>query len=193
MSRQDSDIREYFTRMDRSFYMDKDKRLARFDQAVSIGHGQTISQPSLVLAMTLALDVQPESRVLEIGTGSGFQTDLLASFSDSVYTVERIEPLHHRAKEKLTEAGFTNIYFKLGDGSLGWKAHSPYDRIMVTAAAPKVHETFLEQLKPGGKMVIPVGDSLDQELRLIEKDQLGEVTSSFLERVMFVQLIEDTV
>ncbi|WP_026701940.1 protein-L-isoaspartate(D-aspartate) O-methyltransferase [Salibacterium aidingense] len=193
MSRQDSDIREYFTRMDRSFYMDKDKRLARFDQAVSIGHGQTISQPSLVLAMTLALDVQPESRVLEIGTGSGFQTDLLASSSDSVYTVERIEPLHHRAKEKLTEAGFTNIYFKLGDGSLGWKAHSPYDRIMVTAAAPKVNETLLEQLKPGGKMVIPVGDSLDQELRLIEKDQLGEVTSSFLERVMFVQLIEDTV
>ncbi|MFB4163932.1 protein-L-isoaspartate O-methyltransferase [Alteribacillus sp. JSM 102045] len=148
--------------------MDRDKEIAHMDQAVAIGHGQTISQPSLVLKMTLSLELKPDSKVLEIATGSGFQTDLLASFSKSVYTVERIEPLHYRAKEKLETAGFTNISFKLGRCKPGVKENAPYDRIMVTAAAEEVPFELVNQLEKGGKMIIPVGSQLNQELRLIK-------------------------
>ncbi|MFB5660272.1 protein-L-isoaspartate(D-aspartate) O-methyltransferase [Alteribacillus sp. HJP-4] len=191
MSNQEENIREYFQQLERSYYMDAHKGMADFDEAVAIGYGQTISQPSLVLAMTLALDVHPESRVLEIGTGSGFQTDVLAAFSKKVFTVERIEPLYEKAREKLGEAGFTNIQYRLGDGSSGWKEHAPYDRIMVTAAASKIPAALIEQLEKGGKMVIPVGSSFDQELTLIEKDEKGQITSTFLMHVVFVRLEGD--
>lgn len=182
------EIISYFQDLDRSFYMDSHKEMASLDEAVPIGHEQTISQPSLVLEMTLALDLQPESRVLEIGTGSGFQTALLAPFSDAVYTVERIEELHIGAKEKLAEAGFSNIFFKLDDGSEGWKDFAPYDRIMVTAAAAEVPKELVDQLANEGKMIIPVGSSLIQELRLIEKDADGKLFSTLLNEVRFVPL-----
>src|SRR5699024_11328441 len=100
-----------------------------------IGFEQTISQPSLVLEMTLQLDLKPDSRVLEIGTGSGYQTDLLASFSKEVYTVEKIENLHLKAKKRLTDKNFTNIYYKQDDGTLGWKENEHYNQIMVKATA----------------------------------------------------------
>lgn len=188
MINQDQEIKDYFRQLDRSFFMENDKNLSSLDMAVPIGHGQTISQPSLVLKMTLALDLQPDSKVLEIGTGSGFQTALLAKFSDSVYTVERIAPLHESAKEKLKEAGFSNIHFQLDDGSLGWEEFAPYDRIMVTAAASEVPQELIDQLKYGGKMLIPIGNRFSQELRLIEKDDTGELTSTFIENVLFVRL-----
>lgn len=172
--------------------MDKDKDMAHMDQAVAIGHGQTISQPSLVLEMTLTLNIQPDSKVLEIGTGSGFQTDLLASFSKSVFTVERITPLHFRAKEKLREAGLSNISFKLGDGSQGWEENAPYDRIMVTAAAADVPSELVSQMAAGGKMVIPVGTEWEQKLLLIEKDEQGETCPTFIKNVMFVSLKRDS-
>ncbi|WP_342512102.1 hypothetical protein MKY34_15900 [Sporosarcina sp. FSL K6-1522] len=108
------------------------------DEAIPIGHEQTISQPSFVLEMTLAIKLQHHSKELEIGTGSGFQTTLLAAFSNSVYTIERIAALHEQAKERLEKAGFSNIHFKLDDGSTGWEDHAPYNRIMVTAAATQV-------------------------------------------------------
>ena len=188
MKSRKKEIISYFQDLDRSFYMDSNKEMANFDEAVPIGHEQTISQPSLVLEMTLALDLQPQSRVLEIGTGSGFQTALLAAFSDEVYTVERIEELHVRAKERLADAGFSNIFFKLDDGSEGWEEFAPYDRIMVTAAASEVPKELADQLANEGKMIIPVGSSLIQELRLIEKDAHGKLFSTLLNEVRFVPL-----
>ncbi|WP_422124193.1 protein-L-isoaspartate(D-aspartate) O-methyltransferase [Planococcus sp. X10-3] len=168
--------------------MDRFKEMAFADEAVPIGHEQTISQPSLVLEMTLALDLAPDSKVLEIGTGSGFQTALLAEFSGSVYTVERIEELHNRAKERLGELGYDNISFKLDDGSYGWQENAPYDRIMVTAAASKIPEELVSQLAAGGKMIIPVGSSFSQELQLVEKDENGKLKTTLLNLVRFVPL-----
>lgn len=187
----DKEIRSYFREMDRSFYMDTDKNLANWDQALSIGHGQTISQPSLVLKMTLELDIEPSSRVLEVGTGSGYQTALLAAFAGHIYTVERISPLQERAQARLQEAGFTNIDSRLGDGSKGWPEHAPYDRIMVTAAAEAVPGSLVEQLAAPGKMMVPVGGRMGQELLLIEKNSQGEVSSSVVEYVAFVPLEEE--
>jgi protein-L-isoaspartate(D-aspartate) O-methyltransferase len=188
MTNQNQEIISYFEKLDRSFFMDTHKEFANFDEAIPIGHEQTISQPSLVLEMTLALDLQPHSKVLEIGTGSGFQTSLLAPFSNSVYTIERIEALHERAKEKLEEAGFVNIHFKLDDGSMGWEEHAPYDRIMVTAAAAQTPRELIDQLAIGGKMIIPVGTPYLQELLLIEKNKDGETHTEVLNKVRFVPL-----
>lgn len=188
MNSRRKEITAYFEKMDRSFFMDVNKEFAGLDEALPIGYEQTISQPSLVLEMTVALDLRPDSKVLEIGTGSGFQTALLAEFSKTVYTVERIEALHVRAKERLAEAGFANIMFHLGDGSLGWREHAPYDRIMVTAAASDVPSELVGQLANNGKMIIPVGGPLAQELRLIAKDGHGELSSTVLNKVIFVRL-----
>lgn len=189
MHAQEKEIIRYFEQMDRAYFIDESKELASLDRALSIGYGQTISQPTLVLKMTLELDLFPESRVLEVGTGSGFQTALLAEFSDAVYTVERIKALHERAKEKLNEAEFANIHFKHGDGNLGWQENAPFDRIMVTVAATEIPERLIEQLKIGGKMVIPIGNPHRQDLMLIEKGEAGEITSIFIMPVVFVALI----
>ena len=188
MANQSEDIIMYFQKLDRSFFMDELKEFAYMDEAIPIGYEQTISQPSLVLEMTLAIDLQPDVKVLEIGTGSGFQTALLAAFSDTVYTIERIAALHERAKERLDEAGFTNIQFKLDDGSTGWGEHAPYDRIMVTAAAAQVPRELMDQLAIGGKMIIPVGTPLLQELLLLEKEEDGEIKTTVLDEVRFVPL-----
>jgi protein-L-isoaspartate(D-aspartate) O-methyltransferase len=188
MDNQKLDIITYFQKLDRGFFMDELKEFAYMDEAIPIGHEQTISQPSLVLEMTLAIDLQPHAKVLEIGTGSGFQTALLAAFSDSVYTIERIADLYERAKERLEKAGFSNIHFKLDDGSTGWKEQAPYDRIMVTAAAAQVPRELMDQLAVGGKMIIPVGTPFLQELLLLEKDEDGKIQSTVLNEVRFVPL-----
>lgn len=188
MRKRKQEITEYFKKLDRSFFMESHKDLAILDEAIPIGHDQTISQPSLVLKMTLALDLQDSSKVLEIGTGSGFQTALLAQFSNTVYTVERIEDLHIKAKKRLSAAGFTNVQLNLDDGSMGWPENMPYDRIMVTAAASVVPKELVDQLGNGGKMVIPVGASDFQELLRIEKDGDGKVTSTVIDHVRFVPL-----
>lgn len=186
MEKREQEIRNYFQKMDRSYFMDRFKEHASADEAVPIGHEQTISQPSLVLEMTLALDLSPRSRVLEIGTGSGFQTALLAEFGAQVYTIERIGELHDLAKTRLGKAGFANITYKLGDGSSGWEEYAPYDRIMVTAAASQIPLELIAQLAKGGKMIIPVGSPASQELRLIEKDSNGKLYTTLLNQVRFV-------
>lgn len=191
MKYDEKEITAFFHALDRSRFMDRHKEEAEMDVPFPIGHGQTISQPSLVLEMTLRLDLESDSKVLEVGTGSGFQTALLAKFAESVYTVERIRALHDSAKEKLDAEGFSNIHFHYGDGNLGWEAHAPYDRIMVTAAAREIPPALIRQLAPGGKMVIPVGDTFDQELRLVEKDGDGGTHTSFIEHVRFVRLKKD--
>ncbi|MBT2582696.1 protein-L-isoaspartate(D-aspartate) O-methyltransferase [Planococcus sp. ISL-109] len=182
------DITAYFRSLDRRTFMDNQMEDAARDEALPIGHGQTISQPSLVLEMTLALDVQDHHKVLEIGTGSGFQTALLAAFSQQVYTIEKIPQLHERAVLRLKEKGFHNIHFLLGDGSLGWAEHAPYDRIMVTAAAAAIPQELLDQLAPGGRMIIPVGGRFSQDLLAIDKTIDGKLEKTALEAVRFVPL-----
>ncbi|WP_281248123.1 protein-L-isoaspartate(D-aspartate) O-methyltransferase [Lacicoccus alkaliphilus] len=192
MKYSDEEIRGYFMKLDRSRFIDEQKTLAALDRPLPIGHGQTISQPSLVLSMTLKLELDSDDKVLEIGTGSGFQTALLSRFSRSVYTVERIRALHESSKQRLMDLGYKNIYFHYGDGHEGWKKHAPYDKIMVTAAAEEIPENLINQLAPGGKMVIPVGGLPGQELKLVEKDKEGNMRDSTFEHVMFVKFKKDT-
>lgn len=176
-----------YNEIDRSYFMDRYKDQSHIDTPFPIGYGQTISQPSLVLKMTILLDAGKDNKVLEIGTGSGYQTALLAKTSKIVYTVERIEELYIESKDKLIKAGFANIFFKLGDGSLGWEENAPFDRIMVTASASKLPSKLVEQLTPNGRMVIPV----DTDLLLIKKDIKGATEIENITKVRFVSLIGD--
>jgi len=180
---------EFFKKLDRSIFIDGEyKEYAHYDSALPIGHGQTISQPTLVYSMTAQLELDKDCRVLEIGTGSGYQTAFLAEFAKEVYTVERIEELSLRAQERLKALGYGNIRYKIGDGSEGWKEYAPFDRIIVTAAAGKIPDPLVEQLAPGGRMIIPVGNKGLQQLLLICKDDKGNVNTKHLENVIFVEL-----
>lgn len=182
-------LRDFYRKLDRSFFIDNEyKECAYLDRPLPIGHGQTISQPSLVLEMTRILDPDENSKVLEIGTGSGYQTALLAEFSGTVCTVERIPELSEKAKEKLDALGYTNIQYKVGDGSEGWSEQGPYDRIIVTAAAEVMPDELTKQLKPEGKMVIPLGPREMQELMFIIKDSEGNVFRESLGKVVFVEM-----
>ncbi|NLA75784.1 MAG: protein-L-isoaspartate(D-aspartate) O-methyltransferase [Deltaproteobacteria bacterium] len=134
------------------------------DHPVPIGHKQTISQPFIVALMTQLLKLIGREKTLEIGTGSGYQTAILAELSEKVYTIERIRALMENARYLLNSLDYTNILFKYYDGTLGWKEYAPYDAIMVTAGAPKIPENLVEQLAEGGRMVIPVGGKESQEL-----------------------------
>jgi len=185
-------IRRAYASLDRSRFMEEHRELAGVDAPAPIGWGQTISQPSLVLRMTLMLAPEPDSRVLEIGTGSGFQTALLALVSAQVYTVERLQPLYIRARNRLKEMGYNNIFFRLGDGSRGWPQEAPFDRILVTAAAREIPAALTEQLGPGGILLIPVGlPGLQQLVRLIRSSS-GEILREELDLVRFVPLVEET-
>ena len=180
---------DYFRSLDRSFFIDCEyKEYADQDRPLPIGFGQTISQPSLVLQMTWLLDLNPDAKVLEIGTGSGFQTALLAQFSGAVYTIERILELAAPAREKLEQLGHKNIFYKIDDGSAGWIEHAPYDRIIVTAAAGKLPLDLVEQLAPGGRMLIPIGSAGFQELTLITRDQQGKIHTSEVGGVTVVEM-----
>lgn len=185
------DLAAFAKKLDRALFVkDELKQYAYYDGPLPIGFEQTISQPSLVLKMTFMLELAPDksSRVLEIGTGSGYQTVLLAEFSGSVYTVEKIKELSEKAQQRLTKLGYSNIKYKVGDGSEGWIENAPYDRIIVTAAAAKVPTELTNQLKAGGKMLIPVGPRHVQELLLITKDKEGQIHIQSDENVVFVEL-----
>jgi len=158
------------------------------DYPLPIGHGQTISQPYIVALMTQALELKGPEKVLEVGTGSGYQTAILAEIVKRVYSVERIGALLMRARRVLDKLGYKNIALKLDDGTWGWPEHSPYDAIIVTAAAPKVPEKLLEQLAPFGRLIIPVGDEYSQELQKYVKVNDHFVKES-LGGVRFVKLI----
>ncbi|WP_029035087.1 protein-L-isoaspartate(D-aspartate) O-methyltransferase [Salinimicrobium terrae] len=163
------------------------ERYAYEDRPLPIGNGQTISQPFIVAYMTQAINPKPGMKVLEIGTGSGYQAAVLAEIVDEVYTIETVEPLAKTAKKKLTEMGYDNIHFKVGDGFYGWEEHAPYDAIIVTAAPEEIPPRLVDQLKVGGKMVIPVGPmSSTQELRLVEKQEDGELKIKNMMPVRFV-------
>jgi len=139
------------------------------DHPVPIGEKQTISQPYIVALMTEALELQGKENTLEIGTGSGYQTAILAELSSRVYTIERIKSLLVGARKLLAQLGYSNILFKAFDGTLGWKEYAPFDAIMVTAGAPSLPEPLIDQLADNGRMVIPVGDRYTQELIKVTK------------------------
>ena len=148
------------------------------NRPLPIGHGQTISQPYIVAIMTNLLQVGKSDRVLEIGTGSGYQIAVLAELVKKAYSIEIIEPLGKQAKERLHHLGYENIELKIGDGYYGWPEEAPFDAIMVTAAASHIPPPLIKQLKPGGRMLIPVGSRfMVQELLLVQKSASGEVST----------------
>ena len=162
------------------------------NRPLPIGNGQTISQPFIVALMTDMLGLKATDRVLEIGTGCGYQATVLAELAREVYTIEIVAPLAREAAARFAELGYRNINARSGDGYRGWPAHAPFDAIIVTAAAPEVPPALIEQLKPGGKLVIPVGAQWSgQELRIIEKDQHGKTTTRNALPVRFVPLTRE--
>jgi protein-L-isoaspartate(D-aspartate) O-methyltransferase len=173
------------------FVEDAFREHAYDDTALPISSGQTISQPTIVAWMTSALNIEPPMRVLEIGTGSGYQAAVLARLARRVYTIERHRDLLTQAEERFKKLKLTNLVTKRGDGSKGWKEAAPFERIIVTAAAKEVPAVLLEQLAPGGIMVIPVGGSVaDQILLRIRKDAEGKIETQHLMNVRFVPLVE---
>ena len=159
------------------------------NRPLPIGHSQTISQPYIVALMTDLIETDSDSVVLEIGTGSGYQAAILAKLVKHVYSVEIIEPLAEEATARLTRLGYDNVTTKLGDGYNGWEEHAPFDAIVVTAAASHVPPPLVRQLRPGGRMIIPVGDRfMTQQLLLLEKTDDGEVITRQIAAVRFVPL-----
>jgi protein-L-isoaspartate(D-aspartate) O-methyltransferase len=177
-------------RVPREQFVPDDLRAAAYDNGpLPIGHGQTISQPYIVALMTDLLTLEADDRVLEIGTGSGYQTALLSCLAKTVYTVELLPELGERAARRLAALDYANIEYRIGNGYQGWPEHAPYDAIIVTAAAPEIPPALTEQLKPGGRLVIPVGwQYMPQELMLIEKDAHGAIHSRGILGVAFVPL-----
>jgi protein-L-isoaspartate(D-aspartate) O-methyltransferase len=155
------------------------RHLAYADHPLTIGLDQTISQPYIVAAMTQAAAIKPGARVLEVGTGSGYQAAVLAELAAEVYTIEIVAPLAERAKRDLGALGYKNIHFRTGDGYKGWPEAQPFDAIIVTAAPPQVPPPLVDQLKEGGRLVIPVG-RYTQDLILIERTKGGVVRRSLM-------------
>ncbi|MDZ7754772.1 MAG: protein-L-isoaspartate(D-aspartate) O-methyltransferase [Gammaproteobacteria bacterium] len=168
------------------------RRRAYANRPLPIGHGQTISQPLIVALMTDLLDIDRDSRVFELGTGSGYQAAVLAEIVDHVYTVEIIPELGERARATLRETGYDNVTVKVGDGYHGWPEHAPFDAIIVTAAGDHIPPPLIEQLKPGGRMVIPVGNRYaTQQLMVVTKEENGSVRTRSVLPVRFVPLTGD--
>jgi protein-L-isoaspartate(D-aspartate) O-methyltransferase len=171
------------------FVRPRDVNRAYSDRPLPIGHGQTISQPFIVATMSEMLRVVPGDVVLEIGTGSGYQAAVLAEITDSVYTIEVVEPLGRAATARLVELGYQTVRTLIGDGYFGWRDHPPFDGILVTAAASHIPPPLIEQLKPGARMVIPVGAPFQvQSLMLVEKQRDGSVIQWNMGAVRFVPL-----
>jgi protein-L-isoaspartate(D-aspartate) O-methyltransferase len=165
----DPRVLDAMTRVPRHLFVPEAQRAGAYgDYPLPIGYDQTISQPYIVGFMTEALDVQREHRVLEIGTGSGYQAAILGELAREVYTIEIVAPLAERARQTLAELGYRNITVRTGNGYAGWPERAPFDRIMVTAAPDEVPPALVEQLKPDGLMAIPVG-RIDQELRILRR------------------------
>jgi protein-L-isoaspartate(D-aspartate) O-methyltransferase len=159
------------------------------DGSLPIGEKQTISQPYIVAKMTELLALTGREKVLELGTGSGYQAAVLATLADRVYTVERIRPLALKARKALDSLGLLNVNLRIGDGTEGWSEEAPFDAILVTAGAPHVPECLIEQLAPGGRLVIPVGDRVDQQLVVVRKGLDGQVERQDADGCRFVRLI----
>ena len=158
------------------------------DHPVPIGQGQTISQPYIVGVMTELLEVRREHKVLEIGTGSGYQSAVLSPLASQVYSIEIVAPLAEQARGLLKQLGLHNITVRQGDGYKGWPEQAPFDRIILTAAPPEIPDILIAQLKPGGRLVAPVGRG-DQDLVVLEKDQKGKLRQTSVLAVRFVPMV----
>ena len=190
----DPRVMEAVRRVPREEFVPDNMRGSAFrDGALPVGHGQTISQPYIVALMTDLLELSDDSIVLEIGTGTGYQAAILSQFARQVYSIERIPELAQTAQQRLSEMGYDNVETRCSDGYLGWPEKGPFDGIVVTAAAPEVPPALLEQLKPGGRMVIPIGLPYShQELMLVTKDPHGKTDTHDILGVAFVPMVEGT-
>ena len=188
-----SEVLQAMRNVPRHLFVDSGyQRNAYENRPLPIGHGQTISQPLIVAYMTELARVDENSTVLEIGTGSGYQAAILSVIVRKVYSIEYIEPLGLQAKKRLADLGYDNVEVKIGDGYEGWPEHQPFDAIIVTAAPNHVPKPLIDQLKEGGRLIIPVGKTANsQELLLIEKDSEGKVWKSEIIPVRFVPFLGD--
>ena len=174
------------------FVPDRLHRMSYANRPLPIGHGQTISQPYIVALMTDLMDLGSDAVVLEVGTGSGYQAAVLAELTKRVYTMEIVEPLAHQARQRLSRLGYDNVEVRLGDGYYGWPEHGPYDAVMVTAAASHIPPPLVAQLRPGAKLVIPVGERFTvQHLLVVHKRTDGRIEVRQVLPVRFVPLTGD--
>ncbi len=188
---QDSVVLAAMSRVPRHEFVPENLRRAAYDdRPLPIGEGQTISQPYIVALMTEVLELTPGDRVLEIGTGSGYQAAVLAELTDQVYTIEIIETLGQRAERVLHRLGYSQVQVKIGDGYLGWEEYAPFDAIIVTCAPERIPQPLLEQLAENGRMVIPVGPRHIQELVLVVKEE-GQIRRRTIIPVLFVPMTGD--
>jgi protein-L-isoaspartate(D-aspartate) O-methyltransferase len=186
----DKRVLDAMLKVPRHLFVGEDQRMSAYeDHPLPIGDGQTISQPYIVALMTDALKLTGSETVLEIGTGSGYQTAILAELSGRVYSIERIPSLTGRARRVLDSLGYNTVLVKLSDGTMGWEEYAPYDRILVTAGAPSVPQPLVDQLAPGGIMVIPVGSNSLQELVRVTKMEDGSVKEDRMGSCVFVRLV----
>jgi protein-L-isoaspartate(D-aspartate) O-methyltransferase len=185
----DARVLEAIRKVPRHLFVEEALRdRAYLDKALPIGEKQTISQPYMVAAMSEALELKGRDRVLEIGTGSGYQTAVLAELAESVFSVERIGSFVPLARSRLESLGYYNVLIKVGDGTIGWSEHAPYDAILVTAGAPQVPRPLLDQLKLGGRLVMPLGPEDAQMLIRVRRDEDG-FHEEALGECRFVKLI----
>ena len=189
--RLDPEVMQAMGRVSREAFVPPDLQAYAYDNGpLPIGHGQTISQPYIVALMTDLLQPQPEHCVLEVGTGSGYQTAVLAELFRKVFTMELIAELGEASMRRLQRLNYTNIKYRTGNGYLGWPEHAPYDAIIVTAAAPYVPQALVDQLKPGGRLVLPVGQPhMYQELVVVTRDEQGATRTREILGVSFVPLV----
>jgi len=188
----DERVLEAFGRLPREAFVDPGReRSAYDDRPLDLGRGQTISQPWVVAVMLEALDLHPTDRLLEVGVGSGYAIALASSLAGETYGVERIPELADAARERLDRLGFRAIRIRTGDGTTGWPEAAPFDAILVSAGGREVPAALVSQLKPSGRMVIPVGGEFEQDLLLVRRTESGEVSQRSLGPVRFVPLISD--
>jgi protein-L-isoaspartate(D-aspartate) O-methyltransferase len=173
----------------RHLFVDESMQYKAYDDmALSIGEGQTISQPYMVAVMTQLLELKGNEKVLEIGTGSGYQTAILAELAKDIYSVERVAALATRAEERFHSLGYNNIHIKIGDGTLGWSEEAPFDRIIITAGTPKIPDPLIEQLSERGIIIAPVGERFSQRLLKVRKSK-GKLLEDYHTPCIFVPLI----
>jgi len=185
----DKRVLDAMKKVPRHFFLDESMQHRAYDDmAIAIGEGQTISQPYMVAVMTELLEIKGEERVLEIGTGSGYQAAILAELAKEIYTVERVQELAEQAEARFHALGYKNIHVKVGDGTSGWPEEAPFNRIIITAGTPKIPEPLIEQLSDEGIIIAPVGDRFSQQIVKIVKSK-GKLSESFHTPCVFVPLI----
>ena len=185
----DPKVLNAFYKVERHKFIPEDLRTSAYaDFPVPIGQGQTISQPYIVALMTGCLDLTGQEKVLEIGTGSGYQAAILAELAKEIYSIERFKNLAQKAEIILNELGYTNIKIKVDDGTLGWSETAPFDRIIITAASPRIPLPLIEQLKESGKLILPLGETFSQVLTVVEKKK-GKLESIEVCGCVFVPLV----